>query len=64
MRPSDQILRHDGIGMSLYVIPSATYGEHRRLKRRSEAYAREGVDLDVSTLDIYDGPAVLPRSPG
>jgi transposase len=38
------------IGPSLLaMILYATYGEHQPLNRQSETYAREGVDLDVST---------------
>jgi Transposase IS66 family len=31
------------------MILYAKYGEHQPLNRQSETYAREGVDLDVST---------------
>src|SRR6516164_6627179 len=45
------------VGPSLLaMILYAKYGEHQPLNRQSESYAREGVDLDVSTL--------LPLQPG
>jgi hypothetical protein len=31
------------------MILYAKFGEHQPLNRQSESYAREGVDLDVST---------------
>jgi len=38
------------VGPSLLaMILYAKYGEHQPLNRQSESYAREGVDLDVST---------------
>ena len=33
------------------------YGQHQPLNRQSERYAREGVDLDVSTLADQVGAA-------
>jgi transposase len=50
------------VGPSLLaMILYAKYGEHQPLNRQSEAYAREGVDLDVSTLadHVGAGTAVL-----
>jgi transposase len=50
------------VGPSLLaMILYAKYGEHQPLNRQSEAYAREGVDLDVSTLadHVGAGAAVL-----
>jgi transposase len=36
------------------------YGQHQPLNRQSERYAREGIDLSVSTLaDQVGGCAVL-----
>jgi transposase len=50
------------VGPSLLaMILYAKYGEHQPLNRQSEGYAREGVDLDVSTLadHVGAGTAVL-----
>jgi len=33
----------------LAMILYAKFGEHQPLNRQSESYAREGIDLDVST---------------
>src|SRR3984893_13614789 len=39
------------VGPSLLaMVLYAKYGEHQPLNRQSEAYAREGIDLDVSTM--------------
>lgn len=45
----------------LAMILHAKYGEHQPLNRQSATYAREGVDLDVSTLadHVGAGAAVL-----
>ena len=44
------------VGPSLLaMILYAKYGEHQPLNRQSEAYAREGIDLDVSTLADHGG---------
>ena len=44
------------IGPSLLaMVLYAKYGEHQPLNRQSETYAREGVDLDVSTLADHVG---------
>jgi transposase len=52
------------IGPSLLaMILYAKYGEHQPLNRQSEAYAREGVDLDVSTLADHVGAGVAVLSP-
>jgi transposase len=46
------------VGPSLLaMILYAKYGEHQPLNRQSESYAREGVDLDVSTLADHVGAA-------
>jgi transposase len=50
------------VGPSLLaMILYAKYGEHQPLNRQSEAYAREGINLDVSTLadHVGAGAAVL-----
>ena len=52
------------VGPSLLaMILYAKYGEHQPLNRQSEAYAREGVDLDVSTLADHVGTSVAVLSP-
>jgi transposase len=50
------------VGPSLLaMILYAKYGEHQPFNRQSESYAREGIDLDVSTLadHVGAGTAVL-----
>jgi transposase len=47
----------------LAMILYAKYGEHQPLNRQSEVYAREGVDLDVSTLADHVGAATAVLSP-
>jgi len=52
------------VGPSLLaMILYAKYGEHQPLNRQSEAYAREGVDLDVSTLADHVGAGVAVLNP-
>jgi transposase len=52
------------IGPSLLaMILYAKYGEHQPLNRQSDAYAREGVDLDVSTLADHVGAGAAVLSP-
>ena len=52
------------VGPSLLaMILYAKYGEHQPLNRQSEVYAREGVDLDVSTLADHVGAAAAVLSP-
>jgi transposase len=52
------------VGPSLLaMILYAKYGEHQPLNRQSEAYAREGVDLDVSTLADHVGAGAAVLSP-
>jgi transposase len=52
------------VGPSLLaMILYAKYGEHQPLNRQSESYAREGVDLDVSTLADHVGAAIAVLSP-
>lgn len=52
------------VGPSLLaMILYAKYGEHQPLNRQSESYAREGVDLDVSTLADHVGAGVAVLSP-
>ena len=45
------------------MILYAKYGEHQPLNRQSETYAREGVDLDVSTLADHVGACTAVLSP-
>ena len=47
----------------LAMILHAKYGEHQPLNRQSETYAREGVDLDVSTLADHVGAGAAVLSP-
>jgi transposase len=52
------------VGPSLLaMILYAKYGEHQPLNRQSQSYAREGVDLDVSTLADHVGAGVAVLSP-
>jgi transposase len=52
------------IGPSLLaMILYAKYGEHQPLNRQSETFAREGVDLDVSTLADHVGAGAAVLSP-
>ena len=52
------------VGPSLLaMILYAKYGEHQPLNRQSEAYAREGVALDVSTLADHVGAGAAVLSP-
>jgi transposase len=47
----------------LAMILYGKYGEHQPLNRQSETYAREGVDLDVSTLADHVGACTSVLSP-
>jgi transposase len=52
------------VGPSLLaMILYAKYGEHQPLNRQSESYAREGIDLDVSTLADHVGAGAAVLSP-
>ena len=52
------------IGASLLaMILFEKYGQHQPLNRQSERYAREGVDLDVSTLADHVGAGVAALAP-
>jgi transposase len=56
------VIARDRAGPSLLaMILYAKFALHRPLNRQSEAYAREGVDLPLSTLadDVGAGAAVL-----
>ena len=45
------------------MILYAKFGEHQPLNRQSESYAREGIDLDVSTLADHVGACTAILSP-
>jgi transposase len=44
-----------GAGLLAHIL-FAKYGLHLSLNRQSEVYAREGIDLDVSTLADWVAP--------
>ncbi len=47
----------------LAMILEAKYGQHLPLNRQSETYAREGIDLDVSTMADWVGACTATLSP-
>src|SRR5437660_4905006 len=47
----------------LAMILYAKYGEHQPLNRQSETYAREGIELDVSTLADWVGACAASLAP-
>jgi transposase len=47
----------------LATILYAKFGEHQPLNRQSESYAREGIDLDVSTLADWVGACTASLAP-
>jgi transposase len=47
----------------LAMVLYAKYGEHQPLNRQSEAYAREGIELDVSTLADHVGACTAVLNP-
>jgi transposase len=47
----------------LAMILYAKFGEHQPLDRQSESYAREGIDLDVSTLADWVGACSATLAP-
>jgi transposase len=52
------------VGPSLLaMILYAKYGEHQPLNRQSESYAREGIDLDTSTLADHVGACTAALNP-
>ena len=51
-----------GAGL-LAMVLHAKYGNHLPLNRQSEGFAREGIDLDVSTLADWVGACVAALSP-
>ena len=56
--------RGPGPGPSLLaMILYAKFGEHQPLNRQSESYAREGIELDVSTLADWVGACTASLAP-
>src|SRR5665811_1152164 len=53
-RPIERGLPGPGL-LAHVMVP--TYGDHHQLYRQSEIYAREGIDLDRSTLAGWVGAA-------
>jgi transposase len=52
------------VGPSLLaMILYAKFGEHQPLNRQSESYAREGIDLDVSTMADHVGACTAALNP-
>jgi transposase len=52
------------VGPSLLaMILYAKFGEHQPLNRQSESYAREGIDLDVSTIADHVGACTAALNP-
>jgi transposase len=47
----------------LAMILDAKFGNHQPLNRQSERYAREGIDLDISTLADWVGACTATLSP-
>jgi transposase len=45
------------------MILYAKFGEHQPLNRQSESYAREGIDLDVSTMADHVGACTAALNP-
>src|SRR6187549_631195 len=61
--PSHPIARgRAGAGLLAHIL-FAKYGLHLPLNRQSEVYAREGIDLDVSTLADWVGAAAATLMP-
>ncbi len=45
------------------MILHGKFGEHQPLNRQSESFAREGIDLDVSTLADWVGACTATLAP-
>ena len=45
------------------MILYSKFGEHQPLNRQSESYAREGIELDVSTLADWVGACTASLAP-
>ena len=61
--PSHPIARGRAGPQLLAEILSGKYGAHLPLNRQSELFAREGVDLDISTMADWVGAAVAALMP-
>ena len=61
--PSHPIARGRAGPSLLALVLAAKYGQHLPLNRQSEIYAREGVELDVSTLADWVGAAAASLMP-
>jgi transposase len=48
----------------LAMILDAKFGNHLPLNRQSETYAREGINLDISTLADWVGACTADAEPG
>jgi transposase len=61
--PFHVILRGRAGASLLAMILYAKFGEHQPLNRQSESYAREGIELDVSTLADWVGACSASLAP-
>lgn len=62
--PTCQHVRRGRAGPNLLaMVLAGIYGQHLPLHRQSAAYAREGVDLDLSTLADWVGAAAATLAP-
>jgi transposase len=61
--PFHPIMRGRAGASLLAMVLCAKYGSHQPLNRQSEAFAREGIDLGVSTLADWVGAAAATLSP-
>ena len=61
--PFHVIARARAAASLLAMILYAKFGEHRPLNRQSESYAREGIELDVSTLADWVGTCTASLAP-
>jgi transposase len=61
--PFHPIIRGRAGASLLAMVLYAKYGSHQPLNRQSESFAREGIDLDVSTLADWVGACTATLSP-
>src|SRR5260370_8028321 len=61
--PFYPIIRGRAGASLLAMVLYAKYGSHQPLNRQSESFAREGIDLDVSTLADWVGASAATLSP-
>jgi len=61
--PFHPIMRGRAGASLLAMVLCAKYGSHQPLNRQSETFAREGIDLGVSTLADWVGAAAATLSP-